>query len=128
MRSVEYARTHGVRLHVRSAFTWQEGTWVDEEVPEMEQAIVSAVTTTIRGQDDVGWRARPAGVCGDGVPCAGRPRGQRRHDRQNVSTEGVTDISFTVPHADLVRAWNTPAAWLSKWEPVACRRMTPLLG
>ena len=44
MRSVEYARTHGVRLHVRSAFTWQEGTWVDEEVPEMEQAIVSAVT------------------------------------------------------------------------------------
>ena len=44
MRSVEYARTHGVRLHVRSAFTWQEGTWVDEEETDMEQAIVSAVT------------------------------------------------------------------------------------
>ena len=44
MRSVEYARTHGVKLHIRSAFTWQEGTWVGEEKIEMEQAIVSAVT------------------------------------------------------------------------------------
>jgi aspartate kinase len=44
MRSVEYARTHGVPLHVRSAFTWEPGTWVVEEDPTMEQAIVSAVT------------------------------------------------------------------------------------
>ncbi|HEY5697851.1 MAG TPA: aspartate kinase, partial [Acidimicrobiales bacterium] len=40
MRSVEFARTHGVRLHVRSAFTWEPGTWITEEDP-MEQAIVS---------------------------------------------------------------------------------------
>ena len=43
MRSVEFARTWGVRLHVRSAFTWEPGTWVQEEDPSMEQAIVSAV-------------------------------------------------------------------------------------
>ena len=33
MRSVEFARTHGVRLHVRSAFTWEPGTWITEEDP-----------------------------------------------------------------------------------------------
>src|SRR5690606_329471 len=43
MRSVEYARTHRVPLHVRSAFTWEPGTWVVEEDP-MEHAIISAVT------------------------------------------------------------------------------------
>src|SRR3954451_495736 len=48
MRSVEYARTHGVRLHVRSAFTWETGTLVfephpdkDPEETDMEQAIIS---------------------------------------------------------------------------------------
>src|SRR3954447_19826744 len=43
MRSVEFARTWGVKLHVRSAFTWEPGTWVQQEDPSMEQAIVSAV-------------------------------------------------------------------------------------
>ena len=43
MRSVEYARTHGVDLHVRSAFTWEPGTLVHKEDHDMEQAIISAV-------------------------------------------------------------------------------------
>ena len=43
MRSVEVARNYRVPLHVRSAFTWEPGTWVVEEDPEMEQAVVSAV-------------------------------------------------------------------------------------
>ena len=47
MRSVEFARTHGVRLHVRSSFTWEPGTWVTEEDPTMEQAIITAVTHDI---------------------------------------------------------------------------------
>lgn len=42
MRSVEYAHRHGVALHVRSAFTWEQGTWVSEE-PSMERPIVTAV-------------------------------------------------------------------------------------
>ncbi|MDP6976228.1 MAG: aspartate kinase [Acidimicrobiales bacterium] len=104
MRSVEYARTHGVRLHVRSAFTWQEGTWVDEEEPNMEQAIVSAVThdaseakMTIAGVPD-----RP-GVAGTLF------RALADHDVnvdlivQNVSAQGVTDISFTVPRDEIER-------------------------
>ena len=104
MRSVEYARTHGVRLHVRSAFTWQEGTWVDEEEPNMEQAIVSAVThdaseakMTIAGVPDQPGVAATVframadlGVNVDMIV-------------QNVSDHGVTDISFTVPRDEVER-------------------------
>src|SRR5438445_9910327 len=44
LRSVEFARNHGVPLHVRSSFTWEPGTWVEQEDEAMEQAIISAVT------------------------------------------------------------------------------------
>ena len=47
LRSVEFARNHGVHVHVRSSFTWAPGTWVTEEDPSltsMEQAIISGVT------------------------------------------------------------------------------------
>jgi aspartate kinase len=47
LRSVEFARNHGVRLHVRSAFTDDEGTWVSEEDERMlEKAMISGVTHT----------------------------------------------------------------------------------
>jgi aspartate kinase len=104
MRSVEYARRWGVRLHVRSAFTWEPGTWVHEEDPSMEQAIVSAVTHDVS----------EAKVTVSGVP--DKPGIAARMFReladrqvnvdmivQNVSDHGVTDISFTVPrdHLDM---------------------------
>ena len=101
MRSVEFARTHGVRLHVRSAFTWEPGTWITEEDP-MEQAIVSGVV-----DDD-----SEAKLTVSGVP--DRPGIAARLFRtladadinvdmivQNVSEAGVTDISFTLPRSDL---------------------------
>ncbi len=47
LRSVEFARNHDVRLHVRSTFTDAEGTWVvDEEDPVLEKAIISGVAHT----------------------------------------------------------------------------------
>jgi aspartate kinase len=104
MRSVEYARTHGVRLHVRSAFTWQEGTWVDEEEPNMEQAIVSAVT-----HDTSEAKMTIAGVPDQTGVAATVFRALADLDVnvdlivQNVSERGVTDISFTVPKGDLDR-------------------------
>ncbi len=43
-RSVEIARTHNVRLHVRSSFEDREGTWITEEDdPMLEKALISAV-------------------------------------------------------------------------------------
>jgi aspartate kinase len=104
MRSVEYARRWNVTLHVRSAFTWEPGTWVLEEDQSMEQAIVSAVV------DDTS----EAKVTVTGVP--DHPGIAARLFReladvdvnvdmivQNVSDHGVTDISFTVPKDDLAR-------------------------
>lgn len=102
MRSVEYAIRHGVALHVRSAFTWEPGTWVVEEDPDMEQATVRAITHDLS----------EAKVTVSGVP--DRPGVAARMFRaladegvnvdmivQNASEHGITDISFTVPHADL---------------------------
>ncbi len=47
LRSVEFARNHGVRLHVRSTFSDAPGTWIREEDERMlEKAIISGVTHT----------------------------------------------------------------------------------
>ncbi len=102
LRSVEFARNHHVPLHVRSSFTWEPGTWVGEEDPEMEQALVTAVThdlseakvTVTRVPDRPGLAARLFRALAD------------RNVNvdmivQNTSTDGTTDISFTVPGADL---------------------------
>ena len=102
MRSVELARTFGVALHVRSAFTWEPGTWIDEEDPEVEQAIVSAVVSdssqaklTVTGVPD-----RPGIAARLFRALAGRSINVDMIE-QNVSLHGTTDISFTVPHDDL---------------------------
>jgi aspartate kinase len=102
MRCVEFARTWRVKLHVRSSFTWEPGTWVVEEDPDMEDAIVSAVVhdtseakvTIVGVPDEPGIAARvfralaDAGVNVDMIV-------------QNVSEHGITDISFTVPRDEL---------------------------
>ncbi len=102
MRSVEYARRHGVALHVRSAFTWEPGTLVTEEENTMEHAVVSAIThdtseakVTVAGVPD-----RP-GVAAQLFRALADRNVNVDMIVQNASAEGVTDISFTVPHADL---------------------------
>src|ERR1700691_1388889 len=44
LRSVEYARTHGVRIHRRSSFDEEPGTFVVPEGETMEQPLITAVT------------------------------------------------------------------------------------
>ena len=98
MRSVEFARNFQVPLHVRSSFTWEPGTWIKEEDPNMEQPIISGVVSD----------ASEAKVTVTGVP--DKPGIAARLFRaladesvnvdmivQNVSIHGHTDISFTVP-------------------------------
>jgi aspartate kinase len=51
LRSVEFARNHGVKLHVRSTFSDADGTWITEEDERMldrvlEKAMISGVTHT----------------------------------------------------------------------------------
>ena len=105
MRSVEYAHRHGVALHIRSAFTWEQGTWVNDEESMMERAIVTAVVhdmseakvTITDVPDEPGIAAKLFRALADldvNVDMI----------VQNVSTEGATDISFTVPQGDLAKA------------------------
>ncbi len=48
VRSVEVARNHGVKLHVRSTFSAADGTWIREEDERMlEKALISGVTHTL---------------------------------------------------------------------------------
>ncbi len=104
MRSVEYAHRHNVRLHVRSAFTWEPGTWVQEEDP-MEAALIRSVVA-----DDSEAKLTVEGVPDKPGIAASLFRHLADSDInvdlivQNVSTDGVTDISFTVPHDQLDRA------------------------
>jgi aspartate kinase len=45
LRSVEFARNHDVKLHVRSSFSEAAGTWIREEDERMlEKALISGVT------------------------------------------------------------------------------------
>jgi aspartate kinase len=47
LRSVEFARNHRVRLHVRSTFSEDDGTWITEEDDRMlEKAMISGVVHT----------------------------------------------------------------------------------
>ncbi len=105
LRSVEYARTHGVKIHVRSSFLPEEGTWVVKEEDMLEQAIISGVAhdmseakVTIRAvPDQVGIAARTFRALADA---------QINIDMivQNTSTAGLADISFTLPENELQRA------------------------
>jgi aspartate kinase len=106
LRSVEFARNHNVPIHVRSSFTWEHGTWVADEAseggPSMEDPIISGVVqdaseskvTVIAVPDRPGISAAlfenlaNANINVDMIV-------------QNTSKDGLTDISFTVPKADM---------------------------
>jgi aspartate kinase len=57
-RSIEIARTHTVRLNVRSSFEDDAGTWITEEDdPMLEKALISAV---VHQRQETVYRARGA--------------------------------------------------------------------
>ena len=111
MRSVEYARNHGVRLHVRSSFTWEPGTWVvaAEEVDSrrgegvsMERAIVSAVVhDTSEAKVTVTEVPDRPGIAAKLFRSLAEKLVNVDMIVQNVSLGGTTDISFTVEKTDL---------------------------
>ncbi len=105
LRSVEFARNHDVPLHVRSAFTWEPGTMVSNEEPSVEDPIISGVVTdmteakvTVLGVPD-----KPGISAALFEPLA---EANVNVDMivQNTSTEGKTDISFTMPMADMAQS------------------------
>ncbi len=111
MRSVEVAHNYQVPLHIRSAFTWEPGTIVDElggrtsGANAMEQPIIRAVThdlseakVTVSDVPD-----RP-GVSAALFRALANENVNVDMIVQNVSDQGMTDISFTVPTDDVARS------------------------
>ena len=108
-RSVELARSREVMIHVRSSFRDDEGTFIRKEDERMmEKAILSAVThdateakVTLLGVPD-----RPGVAAAVFRPLADEGANVDMIV-QNVSQDGRTDISFTVPRQDLATATET---------------------
>ena len=109
LRSVEFARNHNVPIHVRSSYTWEPGTWVTNEDPEgasaMEDPIISGVV-----QDATESKVTIVAVPDKpGISAAifeNLANSNINVDMivQNTSKDGLTDISFTVPKADMKAA------------------------
>jgi aspartate kinase len=105
IRSVEFGMKFGVPIHVRSSFNDNEGTWVVPEDKAMESVMVSGVTATrdeskitLHGvADQAGLQAmvfRPLAAAGIVVDVI----------VQAYVENGRTNLTFTLPAADLARA------------------------
>ena len=104
LRSVEYARNHGVRIHCRSSFDDEPGTVVLAEAETMEQPLITAVThstsearvTLVGVPDEPGAAARifqalaKVNVNVDMIV-----------QNEPTSAGGLAEISFTLPYEDL---------------------------
>jgi aspartate kinase len=102
MRAVEFARTHGVRLHIRSAFTWEPGTWIEQEDETLEQPIISAVIhDTSESKVTVTRLPDNPGVAASLFRSLADQNINVDMIVQNSALDGTTDISFTVPRAEL---------------------------
>lgn len=110
LRSVEYARNHGVTIHCRSSFEEGPGTFVVDEATTMERPLVTAVThstdearITLTGLPD-----RP-GIAGRVMTALAERAINVDMIIQNepVSEGHRADMSFTVPRADLDLARET---------------------
>ena len=109
IRAVEFARRHGVTLHVRSSFTEESGTWVGstQEGMNVEEPIIAGVAgdtseakITVVGVPDIPGKAAEIFtiVAGAGANIDMIVQNVSVHDT------GRTDISFTLPKEDGQRA------------------------
>lgn len=104
IRSVEFASKYAVSLRVLSSFEAGQGTLITSEENIVEQPVITGITynrdeakVTVRGvPDKPGIAHRILGVISD------------EHINvdmiiQNISEEGLTDFTFTVPSADMAK-------------------------
>lgn len=104
IRSVEIAMKYAVPVHVRSSFSDKPGTWVVPE-SDLEAVLVTGVTYD-KNESKVTVRSVPD------EPGAGAALFEPMAEAnisvdmiiQNVSIQGTTDLTFTVPKSDLDKA------------------------
>ncbi len=107
-RSVELAMNHRVRVQVLSSFTDAPGTMVVNEDEIVEQQVVSGIAysrdeakvTLVKVPDRPGVAAAIFGPLADSAINVDMIV-------QNVAEDGTTDLTFTVPKADLARTVKT---------------------
>src|SRR5947207_1532650 len=107
LRSVEYARNHGVRIHCRSSFDDGPGTFVLTEEETMERPLVTAVThSTDDARITLTQLPDRPGVAGRVLSVLAEANVNVDMIIQNEpESEGSgADMSFTVPREDLVAA------------------------
>ena len=105
IRSVEFAKNFSVPVHVRSSFKDVEGTWLVNEEESMSDVLVSGVAcdrneakiTLLRVPDRPGLAAQIFGPIAEAHIVVDMII-------QNVSEDGTTDLTFTVPKADHKKA------------------------
>jgi aspartate kinase len=110
LRSVEYARNYGVRIHVRPSFGEGSGTLVLSEEETMERPLVTGVTysthdarVTLTGvPDQPGIAARIFGALADSDINV-----DMIIQNEPVSANHRAELSFTVPKDDLDAAHRT---------------------
>jgi aspartate kinase len=104
-RAVEYAKNYDVPVYVRSSFNAGQGTLVVREDVEMEKVVVSGIAynkneakiTVLRVADRPGIAAKLFGRVAEANIVVDMIV-------QNISQDGTTDISFTVPKPDYPKA------------------------
>ena len=103
LRSVEYARNHGVKIHCRSSFDSEPGTFVVAEGETMEQPLITAVTHSVQEAritltgvpDEPGAAARIFEAMADA-----NVNVDMIVQNEPVAAGGQAEISFTVPQDD----------------------------
>lgn len=104
-RSVEFAKKNSVPIHVRSTFSQNAGTLVTKEDEIMEKVVVSGITynkkeakiTIVKVPDKPGIASRifnPISESNINVDMI----------IQNISEDGLTDVTFTVAESDFKKA------------------------
>jgi aspartate kinase len=104
-RSVEFAKKYGVTVHVRSTFKPDPGTIVTREESAMEDVVVTGITHD-RSQAKISLLRVPdrPGIAAQVFGSVGARNIVVDMIVQNISRDGYTDISFTVPRGDVTRA------------------------
>jgi len=104
-RSVEFAKKYGVTVHVRSTFKPDPGTLVTKEEQGMEEAVVTGVTHD-RTQAKISILRVPdrPGIAAQAFGAIAAKNIVVDMIVQNISRDGYTDMSFTLPRGDHARA------------------------
>jgi aspartate kinase len=105
IRSVEFAKKYGVVIHVRSSFDDSQGTLVMKEDDEMETVLVSGIAFN-KDEAKISVLGVPdqPGIAAQIFSALTESNITVDMIIQNVSSDGKTDLTFTVPKTDCKKA------------------------